>query len=49
MSKDKNIRATIDCNIDYFLIKNFQTDFVKKIEECQQLGIDEFMKESEVI
>ena len=24
-------------------------DIVKKIEECQQLGIDEFMKESEVI
>ena len=24
-------------------------DIVKKIEECQQLGIDEFMKESESI
>jgi len=24
-------------------------DIVKKIEECQQQGIDEFMKESEVI
>jgi len=33
LSKDKNIRATIDCNIDYFLIKNFQTDFVKKMDK----------------
>ena len=24
-------------------------DILKKIDECQQLGIDEFMKESEVI
>ena len=39
------------------LLKDFENnsvniskeDILKKIEECQQLGIDEFMKESEVI
>ena len=39
------------------LLKDFENnssnisrqDILKKIDECQQLGIDEFMKESEVI
>ena len=39
------------------LLKDFENksinisreDILKKIEECQQQGIDEFMKESEVI
>ena len=52
-----NLEKPGDDDIIDKLLKDFEKksvnisreDIVKKIEGCQQLGIDEFMKESEVI